>query len=107
MQPKIGDLAGKALAMVAGIAKGLLLFLASFIVAGILMAYGEPAAGASRGIFIRVAGPTRGEAFFKLTTSTIRAVALGVIGVAFMPILQPRWRWIGPTRRCWPDQLID
>jgi len=84
MQPKIGDLAGRALAMVAGLAKTLLLFLASFIVAGILMAYGEPAAGTSRGIFIRVAGPTRGEAFFKLTTSTIRAVALGVIGVAFM-----------------------
>ena len=87
MQPKIGDLAGKALVMVAGIAKGLLLFLASFIVAGILMAYGEPAAGASRGIFVRVAGPERGEAFFKLTTSTIRAVASGVIGVAFIQAL--------------------
>ena len=84
MQPKIGDLASKALAMVAGIAKGLLLFLASFIVAGILMAYGDPAAAASHGIFVRVAGPERGEAFFKLTTSTIRAVASGVIGVAFM-----------------------
>jgi predicted PurR-regulated permease PerM len=84
MQPKIGELAGKALAMVAGLAKGLLLFLASFIVAGILMAYGEPAAAAGHGIFVRVAGPERGEAFFKLTTSTIRAVALGVLGVAFM-----------------------
>jgi predicted PurR-regulated permease PerM len=84
MQPKIGDLAGKALAMIASVGKTLLMFLASFIVAGILMAYGEPAAGASRGIFIRVAGPERGEAFCKLTTSTIRAVASGVIGVAFM-----------------------
>jgi predicted PurR-regulated permease PerM len=84
MQPKIGELAGKALAMVAGLAKGLLLFLASFIIAGILMAYGEPAAAAGHGIFVRVAGPERGEAFFKLTTSTIRAVALGVLGVAFM-----------------------
>jgi hypothetical protein len=84
MQPKIGDLAQKALVMVANIGKGLLLFLASFIVAGILMAYGEPAANASRGIFVRVAGAERGEAFFKLTTSTIRAVASGVIGVAFI-----------------------
>ena len=33
MQPKIGDLAQKALVMVASIGKGLLLFLASFIVA--------------------------------------------------------------------------
>jgi predicted PurR-regulated permease PerM len=84
MQPKIGDLAGKALAIVASIGKGLLLFLASFIVAGILMAFGEPAAGAGRGIFVRVAGLTRGEALFKLTTATIRAVASGVIGVAFI-----------------------
>jgi predicted PurR-regulated permease PerM len=84
MQPKIGELAGRALAMVAGIAKGLLLFLASFIVAGILMAYGDPAAAACRGIFVRVAGEPKGEALFKLTTSTIRAVASGVIGVAFI-----------------------
>ena len=84
MQPKIGELAQKALGMVASIGKGLLLFLASFIIAGILMAYGEPAADASRGIFVRVAGSERGEAFFKLTTSTIRAVASGVIGVAFI-----------------------
>jgi predicted PurR-regulated permease PerM len=84
MQPKIGDLAQKALGVVASIGKGLLLFLASFIVAGILMAYGEPAASAGRGIFVRVAGAERGEALFKLTTSTIRAVASGVIGVAFI-----------------------
>ena len=30
----------------------------------------------------RIAGPTRGESLTKLTISTIRAVALGVIGVA-------------------------
>jgi predicted PurR-regulated permease PerM len=83
-QPKISELAQKALAMVASIGKGLLLFLVSFIVAGILMAYGEPAAGASRGIFVRIAGAARGEALFKLTTATIRAVASGLIGVAFI-----------------------
>jgi len=87
MQPKIGDLAQRALGMVASIGKGLLLFLASFIVAGILMAYGDPAARASQGIFVRVAGPERGEAFFKLITSTIRAVASGIIGVAFLQAL--------------------
>src|SRR4026209_2884920 len=25
---------------------------------------------------------------------------------ARIPILQPRWRWTGPTRTCWPDQLV-
>ncbi len=84
LQPKIGQLAQKALGMVASIGTGLLLFLISFVVAGILMAYGESGAGVSRGVFVRVAGNTRGEKLFKLTTATIRAVASGVIGVAFL-----------------------
>jgi predicted PurR-regulated permease PerM len=84
MQPKIGELAQKALAMVARIGGGLLLFLASFVVAGILMAYGESGARGSRAILVRVAGDARGEAILKLSIATIRAVALGVIGVAFI-----------------------
>jgi predicted PurR-regulated permease PerM len=68
--------------MVASIAGGILLFLASFIVAGILMTYGESGARASRAIFYRIAGPARGEAFTKLSTATVRTVAQGVIGVA-------------------------
>ncbi|HEX4825796.1 MAG TPA: AI-2E family transporter [Candidatus Polarisedimenticolaceae bacterium] len=82
MQPKIGELARRAVAMIASIGGGILLFLASFIVAGILMAYGEAGAGASRAIFRRVAGPARGDAFTKLSTATIRTVAQGVVGVA-------------------------
>jgi predicted PurR-regulated permease PerM len=84
MQPKAGDLARKALAIVAGIGVGLLKFLASFIVAGILMAYGEAGARASRAIFARIIGPDRGERFARLATATIRAVAQGVIGIAFV-----------------------
>jgi predicted PurR-regulated permease PerM len=84
MQPKIGVLAHKALAMVASIGGGLLLFLASFIVAGILMAYGESGSRSSKAIFQRIAGLPKGEALAKLSTATIRAVALGVIGVAFI-----------------------
>jgi predicted PurR-regulated permease PerM len=82
MQPKIGDLARRALGMIASIGGGVLLFLASFLAAGIVMAYGESGARASRAIFYRIAGPARGEALAKLSTATIRAVALGVIGVA-------------------------
>ena len=52
MQPKIGQLAKKALAMVASIGGGVLLFLGSFIIAGIIMAHGprdlRPSAGARR-----------------------------------------------------------
>ena len=84
MQPKIGDIAKSALGFVAGIGVGLLQFLASFIIAGILMAFGEAGERGSRAIFDRLAGKALGEEFAKLTTATIRAVAQGVIGVAFI-----------------------
>src|SRR5262249_30184936 len=87
MQPKIGELARRALGVVASVGSGLLLFLSSFIVASIVMAYGESGAGATRSIFSRVAGPERGEALARLCTATIRTVALGVIGVAFIQAL--------------------
>lgn len=84
MQPKIGDLAKAALGFVASVGGGLLQFLASFIIAGILMAFGEEGDRASRSIFARIVGNTRAEEFTKLSTATIRAVAQGVIGVAFI-----------------------
>lgn len=87
MQPKIGELARKALAIVAGIGVGLLQFIASFIIAGILMAYGEAGARGTRAIFERITGGDRGESFARLSTATIRAVAQGVIGIAFVQAL--------------------
>lgn len=84
MQPQLGELTKKALEMVAGIAGTVLLFLAAFIIAGIIMAFGESGAASVRRIFCRIVGPLRGEEFARLSTATIRAVALGVLGVAFI-----------------------
>ena len=84
MQPKIGELARMALGFVAGIGIGLLLFVAAFIVAGIIMAFGEGGERASLAILKRIAGKEKGTEFAKLSTSTIRAVAQGVVGVAFI-----------------------
>jgi predicted PurR-regulated permease PerM len=84
MQPKIGELARKALSTVASIGVGMLQFMASFIVAGIVMAYGEAGTRGSRAIFERIAGIERGASFARLFTATIRAVAQGVIGIAFV-----------------------
>jgi predicted PurR-regulated permease PerM len=84
MQPQIADLARTALGVVASMASGLLLFLASFIVAGIIMAFGQAGARSIRAIFVRIIGLERGEGFARLSTETIRAVALGVLGVAFI-----------------------
>jgi len=83
LQPKISELAGRALSAIASIGTTLLLFAASFVVASILMAYGDAGSRTSRGIFDRIAGE-RGEALWNLSIATIRAVALGVIGVAFI-----------------------
>jgi predicted PurR-regulated permease PerM len=84
MQPKIGDVAKSAVGFVASIGGGLLQFLASFIIAGILMAFGESGSRASVAVFERAAGVARGAEFATLATATIRAVAQGVIGVAFI-----------------------
>jgi predicted PurR-regulated permease PerM len=84
LQPKLADLAKSALAMVAGIGGAMLLFLVSFIIAGIIMAFGESGASSMRAIFDRIVGTGRGEEFARLSTATIRAVALGVLGVAFI-----------------------
>ncbi len=87
LQPKISALARDALSMVASIGGTMLLFLASFFVANIVMAYGDSVARGGRAVFARVAGSARGEALVKLTLSTIRAVALGVVGVAAIQAL--------------------
>ena len=84
MQPKIGELAKTALGFVASIGGGLLQFLASFIIAGIIMAFGQSGSRGSRAIFERLVGTARGSELASLSTATIRAVAQGVIGVAFI-----------------------
>lgn len=87
MQPKISDLALQALTMVASIGGSMLLFLGSFLVANILMAYGESASRGGRATFSRLAGSSHGETLAQLVMSTIRAVALGVVGVAAIQAL--------------------
>jgi len=87
-QPKIGELTKQALGFVASVGGSLLKFLASFIVAGILMAYGESGSRGSRAIFDRFAGRERGGELLRLSTATIRAVAQGVIGVAIIQSVQ-------------------
>jgi predicted PurR-regulated permease PerM len=84
LQPKIGNLAAGALAFVADIGGGLLKFLASLAVAGVMMTFGEGGARAIRSIFERVADGKRGSEFVDLSTATIRSVAKGVVGVAFL-----------------------
>ncbi|MCU0938920.1 MAG: AI-2E family transporter [Burkholderiaceae bacterium] len=84
LQPKLGELAKAALAMVASIGGGILMFVAAFIVAGIIMAFGAAGDRASHAIFSRIVGVERGDEFTTLSVATVRAVAQGVIGIAFI-----------------------
>jgi predicted PurR-regulated permease PerM len=84
LQPKIGELAKTALGLVASIGSGVLQFVASFIIAGIIMAFGQSGSRGSRAIFERLVGNARGSELASLSTATIRAVAQGVIGVALI-----------------------
>jgi predicted PurR-regulated permease PerM len=84
LQPKIGELAKAALGMVASIGGGILAFVAAFIIAGIIMAFGAAGDRASHAIFSRIVGVERGDEFTTLSVATIRAVAQGVVGIAFI-----------------------
>jgi predicted PurR-regulated permease PerM len=84
MQPKIGDIARSALGFVARIGGGLLAFLGALVLAGIFLAFGENGARGCLAVFERVFGQPRGASFAQLSVATIRAVALGVVGVALI-----------------------
>lgn len=87
MQPKIGELTRSALSYVADLGSGILMFFVSFIVAAIMMVFGSSASSLGRSLAERVAGTERGARFLNLATTTVRAVALGVIGVAALQAL--------------------
>lgn len=66
---------------------GFLTFIAALIIAGIFMAYGESGSRSAVLIASRISGPAKGPGMAALCTATIRAVALGVVGIAFVQML--------------------
>lgn len=87
MQPKLSELAFNAFSIIASIGGSMLLLLFAFLIANIVMAYGTSAGQSGTAIFSRLAGPARGQVLGNLALSTIRAVALGVVGVAAIQAL--------------------
>lgn len=86
-KPQLGELTKRALGLLASMGGDLLGFVFSFIVAGIIMAFGASGANSADRIFMRITNEKKGLELTKLCTSTIRAVAMGVIGVAFIQAL--------------------
>ncbi|MFM1891999.1 MAG: hypothetical protein RLZ44_1076, partial [Pseudomonadota bacterium] len=87
LQPQLANFAKWLLSMAASTAGAVLLFLGSLIIAGVMLAYGESGSQAMRGIFSSLAGATRGPDLQRLSTATVRSVATGVVGVAFIQAL--------------------
>jgi predicted PurR-regulated permease PerM len=69
------------LSAVAGIGTGILQFVVSIIIAGILLAYSASIGNAAIKIFIKLAGKN-GESFASTTVTTICSVVKGILGVA-------------------------
>jgi predicted PurR-regulated permease PerM len=85
--PQLKDAGLALLGMVTGLGAGLLLFFLALIVAGILMAHGEKGHDSAVQIASRISGPENGPLIAELCTATIRAVAQGVVGIAFIQML--------------------
>lgn len=87
LQPQLANITEHALSAAASTAGAVLMFLASLIIAGIMMAYGESGSQVMRRVFSRLGGPINGPRLYSLSSATVRSVATGVIGVAFIQAL--------------------
>jgi len=85
--PQLKEAGLAVLGAVTGLGAGLLVFFVALIVAGILMAHGEKGHHSAVQIASRVSGPENGVQITALCTSTVRAVAQGVVGIAFIQML--------------------
>lgn len=86
-QELLRDMGRRALGAATNTAGSLLELFAALIIGAVMMAYAEPGSRALGRIFSRVTDPERGPQLQRLATATVRSVAIGVIGVAFIQAL--------------------
>jgi predicted PurR-regulated permease PerM len=86
-ESQLRDTAKRLFSAAANTAVSIMLFLVSVIVAGVLMAYGAGGGQVTERILVRASGAERGPALRKLAVATVRSVAVGVLGVAFIQAL--------------------
>jgi predicted PurR-regulated permease PerM len=85
--PQLKEAGLALLGTLTGLGAALLIFFVALIVAGILMAHGETGHKSAVQIASRISGPENGPQITDLCTATIRAVAQGVVGIAFIQML--------------------
>jgi len=85
--PQIKAFSLKLLGKATGLGLGLLMFIAALAIAGIIMAYADAGQRSAVKVASRFFGPPKGPKIAELCTGTIRAVAQGVVGIAFIQML--------------------
>jgi predicted PurR-regulated permease PerM len=83
LHPQLKAVAGWVLERGASAGFGLVLFALSIVLAGVLLASGEPAADAARRVAERLA-PGRGAELVALAGDTVQSVTRGILGTAFI-----------------------
>jgi len=83
MGPEAVDAGKWLLASAASVGFALLMFIASVIVAGVLLAYSENGIRFVKKFATRLIGENGGD-FVRVAESTVRSVAVGVLGIAFI-----------------------
>jgi predicted PurR-regulated permease PerM len=87
IMPHLRDWSRVALHQAAGVGAGIAVFVLALIIAGLIMAHGASGHRAAVAIASRVSSAQRGPQIVALCTATIRAVAQGVVGIAFIQML--------------------
>ena len=87
LAPHLKDWGKVMLHQAAGVGAGIVVFVVALIVAGLIMTYGESGHRTAVAVTTRISGPARGQQIAQLCTATIRAVAQGVVGIAFIQML--------------------
>jgi len=87
LAPHLKDWSKVVLHQAAGVGAGIVVFVIALIVAGLIMTHGTRGHRTAVAITTRISGPVRGPQIAELCTATIRAVAQGVVGIAFIQML--------------------
>jgi predicted PurR-regulated permease PerM len=83
-QPQLKSAAQSFVSAAAGLGGGVLQFILSIIISGVLVANASPAHQITTKIFTRLTSIELGQEYTDLSKATIRSVALGVLGVALI-----------------------
>ena len=81
-QPQIKEFAPKVLSLASHLVVTLLLFFASFIIAGIFLVYAKESKRAAQSVFDTLVGEDQGRNFTGIAVATIKSVVNGIIGIA-------------------------